>query len=118
MKQIEKTDPLTGEIFTAFRANQVFATDENRIRFNNLKAKELRESKSEIDKPLLINFRILNELMVGKKEDVFHKQFLLGRGYSFMVLTHYEELAGKNFMAVYNFIIVSQEGDKIKIVRK
>lgn len=118
MKQIEKTDPLTGEIFTAYRTNQVFATDENRIRFNNLKAKELRESKSEIDKPLLINFRILNELMASKKEEVFHKQFLLGRGYSFLVLTHYEELNGKKFMSVYNFIIVPQEGDKIKIVRK
>ena len=118
MKPIEKTDPLTGKKFTAFPANQVFATDENRIRFNNLKAKELRESKSEIDKPLLINFRILNQLMAGKKEEVFHKQFLLGRGHSFMVLTHYEERAGKNFMAVYNFIIVSQDGDKIKIVRK
>jgi hypothetical protein len=118
MKPIEKTDPFTGETFIAFRANQVFASDENRIRYNNLKAKELRESKSEIDKPLLINFRILNELMAGKKEEVFHKQFLLGRGYSFLVLTHYEELNGKGFMAVYNFIIVPQEGDKIKIVRK
>jgi len=118
MKQIEKTDPLTGEIFTAYRTNQVFATDENRIRFNNLKAKELRNDKSQVDKPLHNNYRILNELMAGKQEAVFHKQFLLGRGYSFMVLTHYEELAGKNFMAVYNFIIVSQDGDKIKIVRK
>ena len=118
MKQIEKTDPLTGEIFTAYRTNQVFATDENRIRFNNLKAKELRESKSQIDKPLLNNFRILNELMAGKKEEVFHKQFLLGKGYSFLVLTHYEEFNGKRFMAVYNFIIVPQEGDNIKIVRK
>ena len=41
MKPLEKTDPLTGEVFTAFRANQVFANDENRIRYNNLKAKEL-----------------------------------------------------------------------------
>lgn len=118
MKPYEKTDPLTGEVFIALRSNQIFANDENRIRYNNLKAKELRENKSEIDKPLLHNYRILNELMAGKKEDVFHKQFLLGRGYSFMVLTHYEELNGLRLKAVYNFIIVPQEGDKIKITRK
>lgn len=118
MKTIEKTDPYTGETFLTFRSNQVFASDENRIRYNNHKAKELRENKSEIDKPLLGNFRILNELMAGKQEEVFHKQFLLGRGYSFLVLTHYEDLEGKKFMAMYNFIIIPQEGDKIKIVRK
>lgn len=118
MKPIEKTDPLTGEIFIAFRANQVFATDENRIRFNNLKAKKLRESKSEIDKPLLINYRILNELMAGKKEEVFHKQFLLGKGYNFSVLTHNELINGKPHIAIYNFILAPVDGEKIKIIRK
>lgn len=118
MKPIEKTDPFTGEIFIAFRANQVFASDENRIRYNNLKAKEIRESKSQVDKPLLNNFRILNELMTGKSEEVFHKQFLLGRGYNFTVLTHNEILNGKPHIAIYNFILAPVDGDKIKIIRK
>ncbi len=118
MKPIEKTDPLTGEIFIAFRANQVFANDENRIRYNNLKAKELRENKSQVDKPLLNNFRILNDLLTGKEEEVFHKQFLLGRGYSFLVFTNYEDYKGKRCLAVYKYIIVPMEDDKIKIIKK
>ena len=118
MKSIEKTDPLTGEVFTALRSNQVFANNENRIRYNNLKAKELRENKSHIDKPLLNNYRILNVLMTGKTEEFFHKQFLLGRGYSFLVLTHYEEHNEKKCIAVYNFILLPLDGDKIKVIRK
>ena len=118
MNNIEKTDPLTGQVFIASRSNQVFASDENRIRYKNLKTKEIRESKSRIDKPLLNNFRILNDLMAGKDEEVFHKQFLLGRGYSFLVLTHYEEHNDNKYIAVYNFILMPLEGDKIKIIRK
>lgn len=118
MKTIEKTDPLTSEVFIPLRSNQVFANDENRIRFNNLKAKELRENKSQVDKPLLNNFRILTELMAGKQEEIFHKQFLLGRGYSFLVFTNYEDYNGKRCLAVYNYIIAPIEGDHIKIIKK
>lgn len=118
MKLIEKTDPLTGEVFFPLRSNQVFANDENRIRYNNLKAKEIRENKSHVDKPLLNNFRILNDLMTSKDEEVFYKQFLLGRGYSFYVHTHYEEHNDNKYIAVYNFILMPLEGDKIKIIRK
>lgn len=118
MKSLEKIDPLTGEIFYALRSNQVFASDENRIRYNNLKAKQLRENKSIVDKPLLNNFRILNNLMNGKEEGVFHKQFLLGQGYSFLVMTHFEEYKGQKHMAIYNFIINPIDGENIKIIRK
>lgn len=118
MKTVEKTDPLTGEVFIALRSNQVFANDENRIRYNNLKAKELRENKSQVDKPLLNNFRILNDLMSGKQEEIYHKQFLLGRGYSFLVFTNYMDYNGKRCLAVYKYIIIPMENDKIKIIKK
>ena len=45
MGSIEKIDPYTGEAFIALRSNQVFANGENRIRFNNEKAKEIRIEK-------------------------------------------------------------------------
>jgi len=118
MKPIEKTDPLTGETFYVLRSNQVFASEENRIRYNNLKAKELREDKSKFDKPLQNNFRILKELMQGKEVEIFHKQFLLGKGYSNLVTTHYEEVSGTRYTAMYNFIIIPMEGEQIKILRK
>lgn len=118
MKTFEKIDPLTGDVFLAIRSNQVFASDENRIRFNNLKAKEERLGKSFVDKPLLKNRRILNDLMDGKTEEVFHKQFLLGRGYNFSVLTHNEIFEGKAHIAVYNYILAPIDGEKIKIIKK
>ena len=92
MKSIEKIDPLTGERFIALRSNQVFATEENRIRFNNEKAKEIRIEKSFVDKPLHKNLLILTELMEGKLESIFHE--------------------------IYNYLIMRIDSENIKIVKK
>lgn len=118
MKSIEKIDPLTGERFIALRSNQVFATEENRIRFNNEKAKEIRIEKSFVDKPLHKNLLILTELMEGKLESIFHEQFLNGKGYSLNVMTHYEEYEGKSCRAIYNYLIMRIDSENIKIVKK
>lgn len=113
-----KTDLLTGESFVPKRNNQKFASSKNRIKYNNNKANALRKSKSFVNKPLDINFKILQELMEENKEEVFHKQFLLGKGFNFFVHTHYENYKGKNFIAIYNFIMIPIENDNIRILRK
>ncbi len=118
MEFIEKTDPLTGEPFFASRANQVFASDENRIKYNNLKAKTLRDRRSFVDKPLHTNLRILNELMGSKTEIELHRQFLIGKGFDVQVFTHSEEIDGKDYFAIYEFIIIPLPNDQIKIIRK
>lgn len=118
MEYLEKTDPFTGEVFIASRSNQLFAKDENRIKYNNLKAKELRNKRSFVDKPLHTNLRILNELMASKTEIVLHRQFLLGKGYTVDVFTHYEEINGKNQHAVYEFVLIPLPNEQIKILRK
>ena len=118
MKFIEKIDPLTGEVFIASRSNQLFANDENRVRFNNEKAKELRDKKSFVDKQLHKNLLILIEIMNGKDEGVFHRQFLIGKGYSLNVLTHYESHTGKDCRAVYNYILFPEGSENIKIIKK
>lgn len=113
----EKTDPYTGEVFIPSRANQVFATEENRIAFNNAKAKTLRERKAFVNKPLHANQRILSELLGGKAFVEVHRQFLLGKGFSLNTFTHYSEHQGKSYPSVYEFTIIPLGNDQFKIIR-
>ena len=111
------TDPLTKQEFYPKRISQRFATPQNRIKYHNDKAKKLRHSSAYINKPLHINHRILIELLEGKKEAVFHKQFLIGKGFSFSVNTHIEDYNGKKRYAIYEFVIISLENEQIQIIK-
>ncbi len=112
---MERKDLLTGETFVPRRINQVFANSANRITFHNVKATKLRHSSAYVNKPLHRNLKILNELMFGKKKHKFHKQFLMGKGYSFHVFTHYQLIENKNIPCIYNYAISFTEGDSITI---
>ena len=110
-------DPYTGEQFTHKRKSQKFATSENRIAYNNAKAARIREEKSIIDRPLHVNYRILNELMAGGlKEFTLTQERLIGKGYDFRVHNHAEKYQGEVRYCVYEYILVP-EGINIKIVR-
>jgi hypothetical protein len=112
---MERKDLLTGETFIPQRINQVFASSANRITFHNVKATKLRHNSAYVNKPLHRNLKILNELMFGKKEQKFHKQFLIGKGYSFNVFTHYQKIENKNIPCIYNYALSLTEGDFITI---
>ncbi len=112
-----KLDLLTGEEFIPKRSTQKFANAKNRIAYHNMNATKLRQSISHINKPLHQNLRILNELMNDKNEAVFHKQFLLGKGFSFSVHTHLEKYNDNNFCAVYQYIFFPLENQQIKIIK-
>jgi hypothetical protein len=113
----QRTDLLTGEKFMPLRVNQRFANPANRIKYYNQKANKLRHSISFVNRPLYINVCILNRLMSVKAEATFHKQFLLGKGFSFGVHTHYVEHDKKAQIAIYRYIIIPTEGDQIKILK-
>jgi len=115
---MKKTDLLTGESFDSTRINQKFANPGNRIKYYNNKASKLRHSNAWVDKPLHKNLCILNELMENKKEQIFHKQYLLGKGITFKINSHFEEYDGKQRNAVYQYIIVPLPEEKIKILKK
>jgi len=112
-----KRDPLTKEEFLPKSISQRFATPENRIKFHNLNAKLLRHSSDFINKPLHVNLRMLNELMKEKNEATFHKQFLLGKGFSFKVHNHVNRHEGKNHYAIYQYTIVVLDNEQIKIIK-
>lgn len=84
-----RTCPLSNEEFLPTRNNQVFSSKENRILFHNHQNNQIRKRLSYINKQLLLNLRILINVLDGKKETILHKQFLLGKGFSFSVFTHF-----------------------------
>ena len=98
----------SGEEFSPTRSNQKFASAQNRINYHNSKMCTVRKSRSFVDSKLHKNYRILNELMDGNTNKSFHKQFMLGKGYSFDVLTHFEDEEGKNYKAVYEYLVFEQ----------
>ncbi len=114
-----RQDLLTNEEFIPLRINQKFATPENRIKYYNNKANELRHSISYVNKPLHNNLKILNEIMKGLKEKVFHKQFLYGKGFDFAVHTHVTDVAdGTSGFALYDYSILNNGTHYVKILKK
>ncbi len=112
-----KKDLLTGETFSTQRNNQVFANSSTRIAYHNKQANDLRQSLAYINKPLRLNHRICIELMIGKKEAVFHKQFLLGKGFNFMVHSHVSANNGDYHYGIYQYSILNFGNDQIKIIK-
>lgn len=111
-------DPLTTEFFFKKRNNQRFATSENRVTYHNRRANELRKNMNNVNRPLFVNNRILLEIMVGKRKAIFHKQYLLGKGFTFGVFTHYTDWEGISRPSLYDFLILSLKEDKIQIIKR
>jgi len=104
----------SGEDFSPKRSNQKFASAQNRINYHNSKMCSIRKSRSFVDTKLHRNYRILTELMDGKASLSFHKQYMLGKGYSFDVLTHFEDEEGERYKAVYEFLVF-EKGDAVHL---
>lgn len=111
MKDISmpKVDPWTGEVFIPKRSNQKFATIENKIKYNNSKAKIERKATAKLDKPLLNNKRILDKLMIDKDEQIFSQDFLLGAGFNYAVTNRVQGYEGINYYCVYEYILVNNK---------
>ena len=80
-------------------------------------ANKIRKEKAYIDKILNNNFRILKELLYKENEGIFLKQYLLGKGYDFRIHTHYDNYQNKRHNAIYKYLIIPTDNDKIKIVK-
>jgi hypothetical protein len=100
----------SNEEFVQSRSNQKFANSKNRMKYHNEKKKQIRTSRAYIDRKLHKNYNILSEIMKGKINQLFHREYLKGKDYSFDVLTHYQKHKGNNEQAVYDFLIVEKEG--------
>jgi hypothetical protein len=101
---MKKIDPLTSEEFTAKRHNQRFSCRVNQIAFNNKLAREKRELLRESNTKLNTNRAILKKLYESGEIEV-SKEFLLGAGFNFMYYTQNYNSKGRQFHAVYDFLI-------------
>lgn len=108
---------LTGQEFTPVRSNQLFISPEARIKYHNIKSNRIRKRKAYIDKPLHENYKILTELMKNKDKLSVHKQYLLGRGFNFLVFTNYKNYEGKRYPCIYDYIIQAYDNDTITIMK-
>lgn len=111
-----RTCPHSGEEFYPKRHNQRFAHPSYRIAFHNNMNNEIRRARYFVDNKLHKNYSILLEIMKEKEQESFHKEFLIGKGFSFDVKTHYKLYEGIKRHALYNFIII-EDGNNIIIIR-
>jgi hypothetical protein len=114
---MKRRDLLTNEEFVPTRINQKFASSSNRIRFHNQRANAVRHSSAFINKPLMNNLRILNELLNDKAEKVFHKEYLKGKGFNFGVCTHCMVMDNQNRFCYYQYVLINGVNDTVKIIK-
>jgi len=114
---MKRIDLYTKEEFQPKRINQKFANSQNRIKYYNKKANEFRHSIAYINKPIQNNIKILNDLMIKKIEFIFHKQFLLGKGFNIEFYSHITTYEKKMCFAIHNYIVIPLSDDKIKIIK-
>ena len=112
-----RNDLLTNEEFVPSRINQKFACPLNRIKYHNQRANAMRHSAAFVNKPLMTNLRILNELLFDINEKVFHKEFLKGKGFNFNVCTHITDIEYKNRFCCYQYTLIKGTNDTVKIVK-
>lgn len=116
VKDNVKRDPLTREEFIAKRVNQKFAKPENRIKFYNSQANELRKETSVIDKVIKRTHKLIRQLMGNKSEAEFSKDYLDGYGVNLDAFNHLVAIKGVNYPAVYEFVIIVVNDNLIKII--
>ena len=111
-----RKDPLTKEDFIAKRVNQKFAKPENRIKFYNSQANELRKETSVINNAIIKTHRLYRILMGDKREAVFPYEFLKGYGINLSVFNHFLKINGVTHQAIHEFVIILIDDNSVKII--
>lgn len=111
------TDPLTGQEFVPKRSNQKFASRENQIRYNNLKAKEIRKAKSKTRKILDTNIKVLQIVLGPFSEIVRSYDYLLGAGLNFGFNTHTMKIDGNTWTCIDDHAYALIDTNTFKIIK-
>lgn len=112
------TDPLTGETFIPKKISQRFSCPANRIKYNNLKASQLKQERAFLDKHIHKNHLILREIYVDNETNLFDKMWLKGKGLRFDATNHLHHYKGKYHNCVYEYILIEiAETNSIKIIK-
>ncbi len=113
---IQKIDPYTKEAFIPSRQNQVYKNRKNQIAANNVRIKQRRKSKYNIDKILNGNREVLlTELGNLLEKEVFLQQ-IIEKGFIDGYQTHQKQNnKGEVCKSIYEFDLYTLNTEKIKI---
>ncbi len=110
--------PFTKEPFVPKRSNQLFVNSSARIKFNNYIASVKRKEKSPIDKPLDKNRKIITQILGTSTVATKTKDFLLGAGFDFSIMTHARLLDnGGNLVCIYDVAYYKLPDGEYKLLR-
>ncbi|GGE31538.1 hypothetical protein [Psychroflexus planctonicus] len=114
MKQLREC-PFSGELFKPKRSNQKFASSKNRIAYYNQQYRQKRLPLERINQKLFYNYSILEIALDSKQKVLVSKDFLIGRGYNFDLLTHLIELGNYPCFGLYNIRITRLDNNQFQI---
>lgn len=123
MKLEKRKDRLTGVEFQPTRYTQWHISPANRIKFHNNQAALVRQERREHDSALGKNLRIIKELLKGGKEARYTKEFMRGKGFSFVDFSNIVEYEKRMCYAIYSYIWMQEVDSKnvatayIKIIK-
>lgn len=112
-----KICPVSNIEFKPKRSNQIYYSASQRIFHNNQKSNDKRKKRAFVEKPLITNHNILEDLLNGNSKMTFHKEYLLGKGYNFSVFTHYSKYGEKQHPAIYNYLLFQLNDNMIQIIK-
>ena len=118
-EEIMKTaiDPLTGEEFIPKRSNQKFASRENQIRYNNLKAAEERKAKAKTRKILNDNRKALRKVLGSRDEIVRSLDYLKGAGLDLHYCTHTIKTQNLSWTCIDDYAYALIDTNTFKIIK-
>jgi hypothetical protein len=110
-------DPLTGEEFVPKRSNQKFASKENQIKYNNLKAAKERQAKAHTRKLLDFNRKVMQRVLGSRDEVVRTLDYLKGAGLNFHYCTHTIRIQNLNWTCIDDYAYALIDTNTFKIIK-
>lgn len=101
-----RKDPLTGETFVPRRFNQKFASRENQITYNNIKARKKRRLKAPVDRVLDKNRSVILGIIGDEQQVIRSRDFLLGAGFNFSYFSRSLMMSGKRCQLIYEYCVL------------
>ncbi len=108
----------SGQEFYPKRSNQVFATAKARNDYYNKLAFQERKKKEAMSKSLDKNRKIITQILGTSTVATKTKEFLLGAGFDFSIMTHARILDnGSNLVGIYDVAYYKLPDGEYKLLR-
>lgn len=104
-------DLLTGEAFYKKKSTQKFASRKNQVKYNNQLAAQRRKEREYYTKGLDKNRAILKSILGNAPEATKTRDYLLGAGFNFKLLTHSFSKEGEIWYCIFDMAYTRKEKD-------